>query len=75
MAVKAYKMLRDSELEPDAKAGTTVYDCMGCDYGVSNDDTRYLGYPHRSVTLKPDGSYPFFTVPERDIEAISKAGA
>jgi hypothetical protein len=67
----SYKLLADSQINPDAKAGTTVYDCHGHDYGCANDDTRITGIVHRSVTLDPTGDYPFFTVPERDLESLS----
>lgn len=67
----AYKLLRDSKLEPTAKAGTLVYDCAGYDYGTANDDTRMTGVVHKSVTLDPGGDYPFFTVPASDLERVS----
>jgi hypothetical protein len=65
-----YRLLKDSEIEPKAKAGTLVYDCKGHDYGCANDDTRMTGIEHQSVTLNADGDYPFFTVPTRDLEKI-----
>ncbi len=65
---KSYKVIKDSDLEPLAVAGTTVYDSMYADYGCANDDTRYTGIEHISVTLKSDGGYPFFTIPLRDLE-------
>jgi hypothetical protein len=65
---RSYKLLADSEIEPSAKAGTVVYDCRGYDYGTANDDNLLTGIAHRSVTLDPTGDYPFFTVPERDLE-------
>jgi hypothetical protein len=52
------------------KAGLTVYDCKGWDYGCANDDTRALGVEHISVTLKADGDYPFKTVPKHLLEEI-----
>jgi hypothetical protein len=63
-------MLQDSKLNAEAKAGTTVYACVQYDYGTANDDTRFTGIPHRSVTLDPAGDYPFFTVPVRDLQQI-----
>lgn len=53
-----------------AAAGTTVYGAKGYDYGVAADDSRFTGLLHRSVTLNEDGDYPFFTIPERDLELI-----
>jgi hypothetical protein len=66
---KAWTLTKDSEVNRDVKAGATVYDCWGCDYGIASDDTRLLGYECVSVTLDPEGGYPFFTVPKRDLEA------
>lgn len=51
-------------------AGTIVYDCTGCDYGCSSDDTRCTGVMHVSVTLDPTGDYPFFTIAYRDLEVV-----
>jgi hypothetical protein len=62
-------MLKDSALEPKATAGATVY-AAGYDYGLASDDTEMTGIPHISVTLNSDGSYPFFTVAERDVEEV-----
>lgn len=70
---KAYKMLRDSTVNPSVKAGDSVYDIKGWDYGCANDDTRMTGVEHTSVTLKDDGDYPFFTVLKRDLEPIPTA--
>lgn len=65
-----YEMLVDSDLEPLAKKGTIVYDCLKNDYGLSNDDTRMTGIVHVSVTLKSDGNYPYFTVPYKHLRKI-----
>jgi hypothetical protein len=67
---KAYRMLRDSKLEPRATAGTAVYEQAGYDYGLSSDDTRITGIEHISVTLNEDGDYPGFTVPVHDLEPL-----
>jgi hypothetical protein len=67
---KAFIMRRDSVLEPRAKKGTTVYECSRFDYGIARDDYFGSGVPHLSVTLDPNGDYPFFTVPMRDLEAV-----
>lgn len=67
----AFKALKDSALEPRAKAGTTVYVCRGPDYGCARDDEKATGLEHISVTLKPDGDYPFFTMPRTDLEPQS----
>lgn len=65
-----YRMKVDSTIEPKAKKGTIVYDSMKPDYGLANDDTRFTGVMHISVTLNEDGDYPFFTVPLSDLERI-----
>lgn len=51
-------------------AGTIVYDSRKHDYGLANDDTRYTGIPHISVTLDENGDYPVFTVAEHDLEQV-----
>lgn len=53
-------VLTQSQNEHDV--GTIVYACAKCDYGCASDDTRHTGRKHISVTLDPDGDYPFFTV-------------
>lgn len=50
------------------KAGDAVYSCKYHDYGLAGDDTRGSGVEHTSVTLDPEGNYPFFTVPVMDLE-------
>ncbi len=57
----------------DHKAGTVVYDQKYHDYGLSSDDTRQTGVEHVTVTLKPDGDYPGFTVPKHQLEPIPAA--
>ena len=51
-------------------AGTICYKAMGHDYGLSRDDTIYTGIDHISVTLDPNGDYPFFTIPLRHLQKI-----
>lgn len=53
-------------------AGTIVYPCKGSDYGCASDDTRHYGVEHRSMTLDPDGDYPFFTVRADTLEPVVK---
>lgn len=65
-----YRLLKDAETCEEAKVGATVFDCNNHDYGLANDDTRLTGIEHKSVTLKEDGGYPFFTVPTKDLEEI-----
>jgi hypothetical protein len=66
-----YRMLRNSDLEPKAVAGTVVYASAKHDYGLADDDTRITGVRHISVTLNSDGDYPFFTVPEGNVERLA----
>ena len=54
-------------------AGTIVYDCKGHDYGCANDDTRFTGIEHISVTTNEDGDYPFFTVSRNYLESINES--
>lgn len=65
---QAYRVKKDSGLEPRAAAGSIVYSLRGHDYGLASDDTRMTGIEHVSVTLKPDGDYPSFTIPRADLE-------
>jgi len=68
-----YRLLQDATTNKDAVAGTVVYSCAKHDYGLADDDTRMTGVRHVSVTLNPDGDYPFFTVHEDSIERIEQA--
>lgn len=52
------------------EAGTVVYLCRQHDYGCANDDTRYAGIEHVSVTEDKDGGYPFFTIPRNHLEPV-----
>lgn len=70
MSQQAYRVLKDSALSEEAKAGSVVYDCLGHDYGLASDDTRMTGIEHVSVTLKRSGGYPYFTIPRRDLKKI-----
>lgn len=65
-----YRLLKDSKVDPRAKAGVIVYDQRGSDYGLSRDDERILGYECTTVTLNEDGDYPGFVVPRHYLERI-----
>ena len=67
-----YRMKKDATTEPKATAGAIVYACAHHDYGLARDDTRMTGTPHISVTMKSDGGYPFFTVPEDSLEEVAE---
>lgn len=64
-----YKMLVDSKVTPDVKAGCIVYRFYGNDYGCARDDTFGLGVQCEAFTLV-DGQYPFFIVPMTDVEKV-----
>ena len=59
-----YKLHADASGYP---AGTIVYDLKYYDYGLANDDTRYTGIEHKSMTLDLNGNYPSFTVPTHNL--------
>lgn len=61
MKIQKYEL---KEAYAKMSAGSNVYELVCYDYGLANDDTRTTGIPHMSVTLKPDGGYPSFTIPE-----------
>lgn len=70
MTPQRYRLLKDSKIEPEARAGMTVYRCLKHDYSIAEEDRLMTGIPHVPVTLKSSGDYPFFTVPEPDLERI-----
>lgn len=66
-----YRMLKDSQINNEMKAGQIVYRSRECDYGLANDDTRATGIEHISVTTDPDGRGNYsFTIPVTDIEEV-----
>lgn len=66
----AYKLKTDSIIEEGAVKGTLVWPCTMNDYGCASDDTHFTGRIHISLSLKPDGGYPFFTHPEDELERV-----
>lgn len=72
---KSYRVLERREIRGTvfAEAGDIVFDCKGHDYGCANDDTRHFGFAHKSVTKDEGGDYPFFTIPERDLQPVEAA--
>lgn len=72
MAIRKFRLLSDGRMGDETKAGTTVYELMRCDYGLSNDDDRMTGIEHISVTLSPEGDYPSFTHPKHLLEEIKE---
>lgn len=69
---RKFQLLSNSSIESVGTIGRTVYACTGCDYGCASDDTRLTGVEHISVTLKEDGSYPFFTHPKHLLKEIKE---
>jgi len=65
-----FRIKKDGAASNGSAAGTICYEFMGCDYGLSNDDTRALGIPHVSVTLDPAGGTPSFTVRKSALEKV-----
>lgn len=66
-----YKVLSVSQANNSAvRVGDIVYSLRGSDYGLASDDTQCTGIEHRSVTFKPDGDYPSFTIPVKDLEKL-----
>jgi hypothetical protein len=65
-----FRVLKQSKLEKRAKPGTIIYACIEYTYGVVRDDNRAFGIKHGAFTLKPDGGYPFFTMPMSDVEKV-----
>lgn len=51
-------------------AGTTLYDFMGCDYGLASEDSRMFGYECVSMSLDPSGSPPSYTFPRKHLRLI-----
>lgn len=51
-------------------AGVTVYMAAVHDYGLARDDTNCTGIEHVSVTLDPEGGYPFFTIPAHQLQPL-----
>ena len=67
-------MIRDSNLQKQAAAGTIVYECLDHDYGLAKNDSRKTGIEHISVTLNKHGEGRCFTVPVRDLEYADGSG-
>lgn len=65
MSIKKYKLLSRNIISMDGplEAGTIVYQCQKHDYSLARDDSNHTGEEHISLSLKPDGDYPFFTYP------------
>lgn len=69
MTIKSYTIMNASRsADKTITIGQIVYTCKSYDYGCANDDTKFTGIKHISVTLDPEGKYPFFTIPENDLK-------
>ena len=60
---KVYRLNSDDNAEHHP-AGTVCYPFLDRDYGTARFDSKKRGVPYVSMTLKQDGSGPFFTVPK-----------
>lgn len=69
---KKFQLATDSTINKSAKAGTIVFVCTKHDYGCANDDTRATGKHHTSMTLDPEGDYPFFTHPTEQLTEVKE---
>lgn len=65
-----YRVTKGSDLEPKATVGSTVYECVFWDFGLSAEDTDRTGHLHISVTLDPKGHYPCFTIRKDFVELM-----
>lgn len=54
----------------EMKQGDIVYGAVKHDYGLANEDSHTTGVLHKSVTIEPNGDYPYFTVPAHLLEEI-----
>lgn len=63
-----YRVIRAGNASGTCTEGDTVYTGL-IDYGLADDDTRYTGIKHVSVTLT-EGLYPTFTIPLADLEPL-----
>jgi hypothetical protein len=70
MKPKIYVLKKDSNLQPEAKAGSKVYEFLGHDFGCASEDTRNTGREHISVTLDSEGNDGSFTVPLDELTEV-----
>jgi hypothetical protein len=68
--MKKFKLLKDSTLMPQFRAGDTVYEFIGNDFGCVRDDMTYGGIESIAVVAHTDPRAPFFTVPVSDLEEL-----
>jgi hypothetical protein len=66
--IEKYRIKEDGTNAGGHPAGTVCYSCKCHDYGLASDDTRMTGIEHASVTLSPEGDYPFFTIRKSSLE-------
>jgi len=68
--MKAYEILVDSQIEPEAKVGTLCYELKGIDFGAAEHDSHVLGVECVAVSLKESGDYPFFCIPAAHLKEL-----
>jgi hypothetical protein len=69
--MQAYRVLKQSDIEPKATPGTIIYPLAMCDYGLGSDDSRMFGVACQSFTLNPEGDYPGFVMKMQDVEKVA----
>lgn len=68
--MKKYKLLKDPQNARYCKAGDTVYEFTGNDFGSVRNDFCHKGLDTVSVVAHTDRDAPFFTVPREDLQEI-----
>lgn len=68
--MRKYMMKADSNIQPDAKKGSIVYEACVHDYGTSRGDSQFMGFQYVSVTFDENGGYPLFSVPLTSLQPI-----
>ncbi len=71
MKQRPFILLRDSSMRPELKQDDIIYEFIGHDFGCVRDDWMYGGLKTKAMSPSPDGSPPFFTVPEGDMRPLT----
>ena len=68
-----FRILKDRYIDGELIAcrGTIVVKYKGYDYGLCRDDQKWTGRECTAVTIKIDGSAPFFTVPTNELVELT----
>lgn len=65
-----YIVCRADRSTEEVAVGETLYS-VGCDYGVANEDSRYTGIEHISLSKNENGM-PGFTIPVADVLQLAE---